>query len=439
MSTPIWWILSSVGFLLSSVGGLGGELLDGFAGRSLEAYCRLKKNRDRFGAVLDHQDTAIRGSGYLRMIGTVVFLISGTIAIVVKHSDSSAPDVAVLENELPSALTLLFWGVASGGLMMLTHIWLPAAVTRFASTPVLYHSWPFWRGLSVLMSPLSAPGELVEMLTRRLAGKEEHEDEEEEQLEDEIRTIVTAGTREGYFGPGVREMIQGVMTLHEDTVHHIMTPLADVDAINAEFTWPEAFEVILEAGRTRFPVYRETIDQVIGVLYVKDLLPHLAAGGHPGQPIDEIMRKAWTVPVDRSVESLLREFLHSRSHMAIVLDEFQQTAGVVTIEDALEEIVGEIVDESDQEEEYEVVVINDHTVEVDGRVMLDDLNETLAWNLPESEDYETVAGCVLFHTGAIPEEGHRLEIGDASIEVLRASNRKIETIRIEKNDSADRV
>lgn len=412
-----WWSLSLVGFALSSVGGLGGELLDRFAGRPLEAYCRLKKNRDRFGAVLDHQDAAIRGSEYLRMIGTVLFLIAGTAALF-------ASDAA------PSPWGLIVWGVCAGGLMMMVHVWLPAAVTRFASTQVLYHTWPFWLSLSIVMSPLSAPGELVELVTRRLTGVEESDDEDEEQLEDEIRTIMAAGTREGFFGPGVREMIQGVMTLHEDTVGHIMTPRGDVDAIEASWGWDEIFHTIVDAGRTRFPVYEGTLDHVIGILYVKDLLPFLSSGQAPNKPLNEIIRRPWTVPVDRTVELILREFLHSRSHMAIVLDEFQQTAGVVTIEDVLEEIVGEIVDESDEEEEFGIEIIDEATVEVDGRVMMDDLNETTAWDLPESDDYETVAGYVLYHTGAIPEAGQRLTIGDAEIEILKASNRKIESMRI---------
>ena len=123
---------------MGSVGGLGVELLDRFAGRPLEAFCRLKKNRERFGALLDHQDTAIAGSDYLRMIGTVVFLIAGTAALY--HSE-----------ELVTASRLLVWSVAAGGLLMLTNVWVPAAVTRFASTPVLYYSWPFWRSLSILI------------------------------------------------------------------------------------------------------------------------------------------------------------------------------------------------------------------------------------------------------------------------------------------------
>ena len=412
-----WWALSLIGFALSSVGGLGGELLDRFAGRQLEAYCRLKRNRERFGAVLDRQDAAIRGSEYLRLIGTVVFLVAGTAAILAG-------------NAVPSGLKLFTWGLCAGGLMMMIHVWLPAAVTRFASTQVLYHSWPFWRSLSVFMRPLSAPGELVELVTRRLTGTMESDDEDEEQLEDEIRTIVAAGTREGFFGPGVREMIQGVMTLHEDTVGHIMTPRGDVDAIDAAWNWDQVIATVVDAGRTRFPVYEGTLDHVIGILYVKDLLPFLSQGQAPDKPLAELIRRHWAVPVDRSVELILREFLHSRSHMAIVLDEFQQTAGVVTIEDALEEIVGEIVDESDEDEEFGIEVIDEATVEVDGRVMIDDLNETAAWNLPESDDYETVAGYVLFHTGEIPEAGKRLTIGDAEIEILKASNRKIESMRI---------
>ncbi|QDT06225.1 Magnesium and cobalt efflux protein CorC [Rubripirellula lacrimiformis] len=412
-----WWTVSLLGFGLSSVGGLGGELLDRFAGRSLEIYCRLKRNRERFGAVLDHQDAVIDASAYLRMIGTVLFLISGTGAV---FSTSTGINVD----------RLLIWGVCAGGLMMMIHVWIPTSVTRFASTPVLYHTWPFWRGLSVLMRPLAAPGLLFEWFTRRLMGTAENADENEEQLEDEIRTIVTAGTREGYFGPGVREMIQGVMTLHEDTVGHIMTPRGDVDAIDVGWGWDEVLAHVVDAGRTRFPVFQGTLDNVVGVLYVKDLLPFLVDGSTPEKQMVEIMRRPWTVPDNRSVESILREFLHSRSHMAIVLDEFGQMAGVVTIEDALEEIVGEIVDESDEDEEFGIHIVDESTAEVDGRVMIDDLNEAAAWNLPESDDYETVAGFVLFHFGAIPEEGHRLTIGDVEIEILKATNRKIESMRI---------
>lgn len=414
--------ISTVGFVAGAVGGLGTELLDNFAGRSLEAYCRLKHRRERYGAVLDHQHDAIRGAEYLRVIGNVIFLAFGTATLVVWRG----PDFTLA--------TLALWALISGASIMLTHMWFPSAVTRFASSPLLYHTWPFWRSLSIVAVPLSAPGEILEVLTRRLAGQGDEEEDEEDILHDEIRKKVMAGSREGYFGQGVREMIQGVLELHEDTVGHIMTPRSDVNAIRLGMPWPEVMRFVVEVGRTRLPVYDETLDRIVGILYVKDLLPEVIAGTLPSSPLETLLRKAWYVSTDRSVESLLREFLHSRSHMAIVLDEFQQTAGVVTIEDALEEIVGEIVDESDDEEQIELKVIDEDTAEAAGRVMIDELNEQLGWDLPESEEYETVAGFVLHHAGNIPEDGQQLTVGPLTIEVLRASNRQIERLRLHRQN-----
>ncbi|KAA5541558.1 HlyC/CorC family transporter [Roseiconus nitratireducens] len=410
--------------MLSSIGGLGAELLDSFTGRSLEAFCRMKRKRERFASILEHQDSVIRGSEYLRMIGTVLFLVAGTAALF----ESSAAD-----RTAPVTWTLASlggWTAFAVIAIMAVNAWLPEAVTRFASAPVLYHTWPFWRSLSSAMDPFALPGEVIEAITRRLSGQKENGDEPEELLEDEIRTMVAMGTNRGIFGPGIREMIQNVMDLGDDTVGHIMTVRSDIDAVELGSDWPAVMQQVIDSGRTRLPVYDGTLDTIVGVLYVKDLLPELTDGRTPSRPLGEIMRHAWTVPVDRSVESLLREFLHSRSHMAIVLDEFQQTAGVVTIEDALEEIVGEIVDESDEEEETRFEIIDESTAVVSGRVMIDDLNERLHWELPESDDYETIAGFVLNSLGEIPETGATFEIGDTAFEILQASRQKIEMMEI---------
>jgi putative hemolysin len=419
MTQSGWILLSLFGLVLGSVGGLGTELLDRFTGRSLEAFCRLKHRRERFGAILDGNEVALTASAYLRLIGTVLFLLGGTAAIFTDQTP-------------PTLWRVVTWGISASGLMMLTHMWLPAAVTRHASAPVLFYSWPFWQALSFMMAPLATPGKLLAAITSRLAGNEPYEFEEEEQLEDDIRTMVTAGTREGYFGPGVRDMIQGVMDLHEDTVAHIMTPRGDIIAVEASADWPSILEIASRYGRTRLPVYEETLDKIIGVLYIKDLMPYLCNGGLSTASLAELMRPAWTVTIDQNVELLLREFLHSRSHLAIVLDEFGQTAGVVTIEDVLEEIVGEIVDESDVEEESSIVVLNDVTAKADGRAMIDDLNEQLGWDLPESDDYQTVAGYILHHTGSIPEDGQRITIGDVAFEIVRATNRQIESVQLHR-------
>lgn len=417
MTQSLWISLSALGLLLGSIGGLGTELLDRFTGRSLEAFCRLKHRRERFGAVLDGHEAALTASEYLRVIGTVLFLVGGTASIFTAAGHPSGPQMTL-------------WGVCAGATMMFTHMWLPAAVTRHASAPVLYYSWPFWRALSFVMAPLATPGELLAVITGRLTGTEQYEFEDEEQLEDDIRTMITAGTREGYFGPGVRDMIQGVMDLHEDTVAHIMTPRSDIAAIEVKSDWPAILEMANRFGRTRLPVYEDNLDKIVGVLYVKDLMAYLSNGGLQEVNLRDVVRPAWTVSIDQNVEMLLREFLHSRSHMAIVLDEFGQTAGVVTIEDVLEEIVGEIVDESDQEEESTIVIVDEVTARADGRAMIDDINEQLGWNLPESDDYQTVAGYILHHTGSIPEDGQRIVIGDVAFEIVRATNRQIESVRM---------
>lgn len=424
VSVLVW--VAVAGFFTGAIGGLGTELLNHFAGRSLEAYCRLKHRRERYGAILDHQYDAMIGAEYLRVIGNVIFLAFGTAAIAVSRADGF------------SLLNLVSWAAVAGALVMLTHLWFPSAVTRFASSPVLYYTWPFWRALSVVATPLSAPGELLGIITRRLAGQTEDEEDEEDILHDEIRKKVMAGSREGYLGKGVREMIQGVLDLQDDTVGHIMTPRSDVDAIPLGMPWPEIMRFVTEVGRTRLPVYRDTLDNIVGILYVKDLLPQVTAGTLPTVELESLLRRPWYVPIDRSVDSLLREFLHSRSHMAIVLDEFQQTAGVVTIEDALEEIVGEIVDESDEEEEMELRWIDEDTAETAGRVMIDQINDRLGWDLPESEDYETVAGFVLHHTGTIPEDGQQVTVGPVTVEILKASNRQIERLRLYRKNGRPR-
>lgn len=440
-----WGCVSIAGLMVSSVGGLGAELLDSFAGRKLEALCRLRRDMSRYYAVIDHKDQAIESSEYLRMIGTVMFLVGGTVTLF------------LASQQMIHGLThgqLIVWALSAGGVMMLIHTWLPVAVTRFASRFVLFHSWPFWRAVTVVFSPLSIPGLVINGLFRRVSGEPTSESEDEESLEDEIRMIVEEGSRKKYFDPDVKRMISGVMTLHERSVESIMTRRSNIDGIDQNWSWDRVFETIISAGRTRFPVYRESLDDIVGVLYVKDLLPLLTerqsftgskqssdgAGNetiHLDCSMSDIVRRPWMVPEEKTVESMLREFLASRSHMAIVLDGRQQTTGVVTIEDALEEIVGEIVDESDPEEPLDIESAGGDVVRVNGRARIDDINEATGWDLPESDDYETIAGYVLFNKGVFPESGATVPLGDFEVRVLEASERKIDRVEIWRTPDRD--
>jgi Mg2+/Co2+ transporter CorC len=189
-------------------------------------------------------------------------------------------------------------------------------------------------------------------------------------------------------------------------------------------------KTVAETGRTRLPVFRETPDNIIGILYAKDLLPILASGQTP--PIlSSLLRKPWFVPDTKQVDELLRDFLHNRNHIAIVLDSFHQFVGVVTIEDALEQIVGEIADELDEEVANQIrVVDNGETVDSEGAVSIDDLNKRFGWNLPDSDDFDTIGGLVISRLGIIPPEGTRLTIEGIQIEVTRASKRQIARLRL---------
>jgi len=220
-------------------------------------------------------------------------------------------------------------------------------------------------------------------------------------------------------------------------VSDIMTPRGEMDCLDESLSWEETLRLAITSTRTRLPVYRESFDEVVGVLYVKDLLPELTRPTEKRRPISALLREPYFVPKTMRLDELLQDFLQARNHLAIVVDEYQAVCGLVTIEDVLEEIVGEIVDESDKEEEPgEILRIDDNTVEALGRAHLDELNERCDLALPESEDYDTIAGLLMSGLGAIPKPGASLEVGEWIITVLEANRRRVERVKIERREAA---
>ncbi len=385
-----WLLLTGIGVLIAAISGFGVHLLSNFSGRSLEGYCRLKRRRDRFGDILDYQDDATRAAEYFFLFGSSLSLICGTLYLVAPFlpqvhdqvngtSGSKLWDWSNLPIQFVAAML-----VGSTALLMLLRIWLPRIVIAYGASVLLFHTWPFWRSIALLTKPLVALESFFAWIGQRLGDETEDETSEEESLEDEIRTMVTAGERDGLVSRGMREMIQGVMNLDEGQVSQIMTPRSQVDAIDIAMPWDEMVKAIHHCGRTRLPVYENTLDNVLGILFVKDLLGFLEnrVQEAPGD-IRHLLREAWMVPANRSVDELLRDFRRRRNHMAIVVDDFAQTIGVVTIEDALEEIVGEIDDELDtvQVDDKPLREVNG-VVEAEGKTLVDKVNKQLGWNLP---------------------------------------------------------
>ena len=269
----------------------------------------------------------------------------------------------------------------------------------------------------------------IEFVVRRLLGKADHDEREDtERVEQEILDAVSEGEAHGAVDEDQKEMIESVFELDETAVSAIMTPRTDINAVPADASFDDVRRVILEKGHSRIPVYEDTIDHIIGVVYAKDLLRL-----NPGDPFDlrQIMRTAPCVPETKTLAELLAEFRATKVQIAIVLDEYGGTAGLATIEDILEELVGEIDDEYDQRPPPAMNRIDERTLEVDARVHISEINEELEIELPEEEDYETIGGFVFATLGKIPIAGEEFRHGHIRVQVVDAEPRRIKRLRIE--------
>lgn len=329
---------------------------------------------------------------------------------------------------------LVLWLMLGVLLLFAVTSWIPTAVANQCSGPFLLRTWRLWWLAHWCFWPLRWGPQIMDVVVRRLSGKSEppNKEDQEEELEDEIMTIVTEGQRDGLLESDARDMIKGVIELGDAEVKEIMTPRSHVDKIEVHMDWAEIQQIITRSGRTRLPVCDGSLDSIIGILYVKDLLSNLAK--QPDQPqrtLKELVRPVWKIPETMPLLNLLRKFRSNRRHLAIVVNEYDTVVGVVTIEDVLEEIVGEIVDESDKEENDGIRKLSDTTFEVVGTTAIDVLNERLGVNLPEADDYETLAGLMVSRFGFIPRRGETMTCGNVRLTVLRAEPRRVQRLLVE--------
>jgi CBS domain containing-hemolysin-like protein len=267
---------------------------------------------------------------------------------------------------------------------------------------------------------------------RRLLGVVETTPEErQEEKQEEFLTELEQHRMEGAVDEEEQEMIENVLELSETTAGEIMTPRTEVIALEAEYSLEETLRVINAAGHSRYPVYEGNIDNIIGLIYAKDMLSEI--GQNPADfKLRDKLREAYFVPETKALRTLLHEFQNQKRHIAVVLDEYGGTAGIITIEDVLEELVGEISDEYEQTVARPLRKIDADTFEVDARLYIDELNDLAQLDLPEEEDYDTVGGFVFSHLGYIPKAGETFTYGDAEFTISSAEARKIKRIKIRK-------
>jgi magnesium and cobalt exporter, CNNM family len=281
------------------------------------------------------------------------------------------------------------------------------------------------------------PGWLMELPAQaliRLFGRRSAASEEISEDDELVRLMEIEETNGGIEEPE-RRMIRGIIDLEETSVHEIMVPRIDIVAADTDATLDDVTRIIMERGYSRIPLFEETIDNIVGVLYAKDLLKYLAAGGADRSSVSlrELARPPFFVPESKRVDELLADMRLNRVHMGIVVDEYGGTAGLVTIEDMLEEIVGEIEDEYDREEPT-VEKISHEEVIVDARVSIDDLNDLLGIEI-EGEDYDTIGGFVYHHLGKIPIVGDEVQAEGLRVRVLSVLGRRIKKVQVTKEET----
>jgi putative hemolysin len=243
---------------------------------------------------------------------------------------------------------------------------------------------------------------------------------------DELRLIVERGGEQGVLEAEEEQMINAVIELGERRVHEVMIPRVAIAALASDATLEQAIDLVVEVGHSRIPVYHDSIDEIVGILYAKDLLPYLKNDAGPRPQLRKLLRPPVLVPESMTIDDLLHELQRRKVHIAIVLDEYGGTAGLVTIEDLLEEIVGEIQDEYDVEEPM-VVRLSDHEARVDGRADVDEILELfdLDLELEDAEEYDTVGGLMYHRIGGVPAPGDSIEVDGLRLTVETTDGRRV--------------
>jgi putative hemolysin len=249
--------------------------------------------------------------------------------------------------------------------------------------------------------------------------------------DEDLTVAMQAEDEQGLLEEEEREMIHSIFELGETQVKEVMIPRIDMTCVDSRHSPEQALDAIVKSGHSRIPVFKEKIDHIVGLLYAKDLLKPLKEGQKDFRILD-LVREVFFVPETKKVSELLREFQARRMHLAVVVDEYGGTAGLVTLEDILEEIVGEIRDEYDVEEDL-IKVLDERTAEVLAKINLHDLNEELGLELPD-EEFDTLGGFVYHLAGEVPEMGTRWSHGNIDFTVLDVRGQRIAKVRVEKTD-----
>jgi putative hemolysin len=392
--------------------------------RSAQLVERLVQNPSEFLATIQ---VALTFLGFLASaVGAVSF--SGAIADVIRliplqFIREAAPTIAFLLTTLLIALASIVVGELAPKTLALS---FTERFALFVAGPIAFIGW--------VLSPFVWLVTLISGFLVRLFGGTERPQAGYLSTE-ELKLLVETGSEQGGIEEEEKEMIHGVIELAQTKVHEVMVPRIGIRAVEISDPFDEILDMVIRAGHSRVPVFEESLDNIAGILYAKDLLPYLKGNGKTRGEIDvrSLVRPAVYVPETKAVDELLHEMQVAKRHIAIVVDEYGGTAGLITIEDIVEEIVGEIQDEYDVEEPMVEPISSDGevTFRVDGRVSMDDLRDLFDLSDEEESDeeaYDTVGGFIVHRVGRIPLPGAEVPFRDVTLRVEAADPRRVNKV-----------
>ena len=384
----------------------------------LRARAMLERGVKRANAVVKLVDDKNRFLTSVLIGNTIVLLVADSLATYV-FINAGLPDGAVISTIIMTFVLLLFGEI------------IPKTIAVSDTDRWALRLAPTMRSAAWILTPLVYLFQFLTNMTLRPLGiKHTHPIFI---TEEDIRTIVNVGAEQNVLEEREREMIHSVIEFGDTIVREVMTPRPNVIAVSIDDSPRKALDIVIAEGYSKLPVYEETKDDIVGVVHDRELLISLANGSLSSSPLRLLMRPVTHVPENKKIAELLREMQRDKFSMAIVVDEYGGTAGLVTMEDLLEEIVGEIRDEHDEGEEEPVRVLNDQEAVVDSGVNIEDVNAMLGTHLPH-EEFETIGGYTVGLFGRLPSEGEVVEADDHTrLKVDRMRGRRIMAVRIYTN------
>ena len=436
MSPEVWLVIAMATVALGSILACLGQSLRDLSRGALEQIATIRNRPARtllVEAILKDVEGHALAIGLPRIVCNLVV----TAALVMWVADlrvGALPEgVHANAGWMDMALGV---GLASVVLWVFTVV-LPNAVAQHAGETTVYAWARFIRLVRVISTPWMGLTRLVNEVVRRLAGADDRD--EAEQIQEEILSVVDEAQEDGQFDQSERDMIEAVVRFRDKNAAQVMTPRTEIEAMELSNNLGVVTQTIKRIGHSRIPVYEDDLDHIVGVFYVKDLMRWLAGDAKTlGKTFDlkSLLRPAMFVPETKPLRELLRELLQKRVHIAVVADEYGGTAGIVTIEDIVEEVFGDIHDEYEEPAELTTDItlnLEAATAEVDARAYIEDVNDALrplSIEVPESEDYDTVGGFVTVTLGRIPLAGESFVHEGVNVVVLAAEPTRVTRVRV---------